>query len=433
MSILRQEEVMINNASLSALKKSQWTSNFKKPLYESYAFSCIPATISKLLTGKGNKTLDADAVGGSYEKYDCAILFVLDGFGWQFFEEYSPKFPLLNQFVCSKISSEFPSTTAAHITSLNTGKEVGETGIYEWFYYEPLVDRMITPLLFSNAGDHEGGTLLKEKITPQQIFPFETVYQQLAKKGVQSVVLQSEGIAHTPYSQAMLAGAKVIPFTQFSEGLEKLAELCMKPLKEPTLFYIYFGDIDGMGHRHGIHSPQFDKAIEVCWNTIDKQFWQKMAGCPNKTALMFTADHGMSPVDPKSTLYLNQLMPDITDFMKKNEKGDPLVPAGSCRDFFLHIEEKHIEEVQTTLIKHLKGTAEVVLVEELLNHGFFGSNPPSQRLKDRIGNLVVLPYLKESVWWYEKHRFEQHFFAAHGGLTPEEMESIFLFANLGKL
>ncbi len=421
---------MINNASLSALKKAKGFSNFKKPLYESYAFSCIPATLSKLLTGMEAKTLAADAVGGSYEKYDCTILFVIDGFGWQFFEEYSSKFPFLDQFVCSKISSEFPSTTAAHITSLNTGKEVGETGIYEWFYYEPLVDRMIAPLLFSNAGDHEGGTLLKEKITPQQIFPFETIYQQLAKRGVESIVLQSEGIAHTPYSQAMLAGAQIIPFAQFAQGLEKLVELCMKPLKAPTLFYIYHGDIDAMGHRHGIHSPHFDAAVDGCWNTIEKKFWQKMTACPNKTAVMFTADHGMSPVDPKTTLYLNQLMPDITDAMEKNEKGNPLVPAGSCRDFFLHIEKKRIEEVQVRLIKHLKGIAEVVQVEELINQGYFGTKPPSRRLRERIGNLVILPYIKESVWWYEKHHFEQHFFAAHGGLTPEEMESIFLFARL---
>ncbi len=74
------------------------------------------------------------------------------------------------------------------MTSINTGKEVGETGIYEWFYYEPICDRMIAPLLFSTAGDHESNTLLKEGFSAKEIFPFDTVYQKLAKNNVRSIV-----------------------------------------------------------------------------------------------------------------------------------------------------------------------------------------------------------------------------------------------------
>ncbi len=427
---------MINPKSISALKKAKWTSHFKRPLYDTYAFSCLPNTISKLLTGKGENTLPGDAVGGSFEKFDCAILFLIDGFGWEFFEGYSSKYPFLERFAkegaASKISSQFPSTTAAHITSINTGKEVGETGIYEWFYYEPLVDRMIAPLLFSYAGDHESGTLLKDGFSSAEIFPFETVYQKLAKKGVKSVVFQQEGIAHSPYSKALLKGADVIPFVHFPEALDALVALCKKPFKEPTYIFVYFGDIDAMGHRHGIPSEQFASSVDFCWNAIENRFWQKLSPCPNKTAVMFTADHGMTPVDPKTTILLNKVCPELERMVMKNRDGLPLVPAGSCRDFFLHIDAKRLTEAQTLLEKQLCGVADVILVQELLAQNFFGSKPPSKRLKDRIGNLVVLPYQNESVFWkFEGRRLEQHFYAAHGGLTPDEMESIFLFTTLG--
>jgi predicted AlkP superfamily pyrophosphatase or phosphodiesterase len=429
---------MINAKSLSALKKARWTSHFNRPLYDTYAFSCIPATISKLLTGRGQNTLPSDVFGGSFEKFDGAILFMIDGFGWEFFEKYASKFPFLSRFanegVASKISAEFPSTTAAHVTSVNTGKEVGETGIYEWFYYEPLVDGMIAPLLFSYAGDHVAGTLLNDGYDAAAIFPFETVYQKLAKKGVKSIVLQQESIAYSPYSKTLLAGAEVIPFVHFAEGLDTLTALCKSPFKVPTYIFVYFGDIDGMGHRHGIASAPFDEAVAVCWNGIEDRFWQKLSICPNKTAVMFTADHGMTPVDPKTTLLLNQLCPELSGMVKKNRKGLPLVPAGSCRDFFMHIEKENLLEAQRLLEKQLKGVADVILVEELLTQHFFGNKPPSKRLKERIGNLVVLPYPGESVfWWFEKNRLQQHFYAAHGGLTPAEMESIFLFTTLGRI
>ncbi len=117
--------------------------------------------------------------------------------------------------------------------------------------------------------------------------------------------------------------------------------------------------------------------------------------------------------------------------VKKNRNGLPLVPAGSCRDFFLHIEEEKLGEAQGLIQEALKGVADVVPVRTLLDGGFFGKKAAGKRLKDRIGNLVVLPWRGEGVfWWFEKHRLEQHFYAAHGGLTPAEMESIFLFTEI---
>ncbi len=427
---------MINQHSIAALKKAQWTPHFKRPLYQDYAFTCLPNTIQKLLTGEGAATLPVEAVCGHWEKYPCTILFLVDGFGWEFFEGFAHKHPFLDRFAkegaASKISAQFPSTTAAHITSISTGKEVGETGIYEWFYYEPIVDAMIAPLLFSHAGDHDTGTLVKEGFTAEQLFPFETFYQKLAKKKVRSIVMQHESIAYSPYSKAMLAGAEISPYIRFIEALDRLVEICRSPMKEPTYIFVYFGDIDAMGHRHGITSPQFSDVVDFYWTAIENYFWQKMALSKNKTAVLFTSDHGMSPVHPKTTILLNELCPELPDMVVRNGRGEPLVPAGSCRDFFLHIEKEHLHEAQRLLSSKLKGKADVVFVEELLKEGFFGLKPPSKRLKERIGNLVVLPYRSESVFWkFEKHRLEQHFYAAHGGLTPDEMESILLFTHSG--
>lgn len=425
---------MINEKSLAALRKAQWTSHFKRPLYKNYAFSALPNTITKLLTGHGTGAMAEDTVG-QWKKYDCAILFLIDGFGWKFFEKYRSKYPSLSRFchegIASKMSSEFPSTTAAHITTINTGMEVGQTGIYEWFYYEPVVDAMIAPLLFSYAGDKELGVLAKKGFTGEQIFPFETIYQKLAKKKVRSMAVQHEGIAHSDYSHTLLAGAEIVPYTRFIDALEKLADFCSKPMKEPTYVVLYFGDIDSAGHRHGVDSKQFDDAVDFCFSSLEYHFWQKLKKSPNKTAVMYTADHGMTAVDPKRTILLNKICPELPSMLKRNRKGEPLVPAGSCRDFFLHIEEEHLKSAASMLQEKLKGAADVVFTKELVSEGFFGDKRPSKRLKDRLGNLVVLPYLDENVFWeFENRKLEQHFYAAHGGLTSEEMESIFLFTQV---
>jgi hypothetical protein len=163
---------------------------------------------------------------------------------------------------------------------------------------------------------------------------------------------------------------------------------------------------------------------------MEEFFWQPLASTKKRIAAILTADHGMAPVDPRTTLYLNKEFPKIAEDFKVNRQGQPLVPAGSCRDFFLHIKEDKLPQVHRFLSEKLQGKAEVFQVSDLIDRGFFGAAPVSRRFLERVGNLVILPYLNESVWWYEKHHFEQNFYAAHGGLTPNEIESIFLYSRV---
>ncbi|HSW87522.1 MAG TPA: alkaline phosphatase family protein [Rhabdochlamydiaceae bacterium] len=424
---------MINQKSLDAVSKSSFGKNFCKPLYDSYCFSRIPATIKYLLTGSGTATLPKDTFGGA-DQFDNVVLLLIDGFGWQFFEKYSQKYPFLKRFIdagiASKITSQFPSTTANHVTCINTGLTVGQSGVYEWFYYEPLLDRMIAPLLFSFAGDREINTLNETGISPSQLFPTRTLYQELKEKKVKSYVVQHDAIAYSPYSQTLCSGAEQVPYHTFTDGLKNILKICEKGSSGPSYFCLYFGDIDSAGHRHGIDSPQFENAVDECWKTMEEIFWTGLQKTKKKTACILIADHGMVPVNPKTTIYLNQEISDIDRFFKKNRQGESLVPAGSCRDFFLHIKDEMLGEAQEFLANKFKKCAEVYLTKELIEKGFFGQKRPSKDFLSRVGNLVILPYENEAIWWYEKHRFEQHFYAAHGGLTRSEMETIFLFMEI---
>jgi hypothetical protein len=147
-------------------------------------------------------------------------------------------------------------------------------------------------------------------------------------------------------------------------------------------------------------------------------------------AVLVTADHGMTEVDPKTTVYLNRQLPQLLPMIKKTKNDGLIAPAGSCRDFFLHLEEHHLEEAEALLNDFFKDVAWVVRTEELIERGFFGLGKPSKEFLSRVGNLVLLPYDHHTIWWYEKNRFDQHFLAMHGGLSRAEMETIFLFSPL---
>ncbi len=418
---------MFNQTSISAVHASTFSERFVKPLYDSYCFANLPGTIQWLLSGQGQPTLPRDVLGDLPTRYDAVIFLFVDAFGWRFFERYAGQYPILQTFaaegVVSKLTSQFPSTTAAHVTSIHTGLNVGQSGIYEWHYYEPLVDDMISPLRFSYARDRmTPETLQRAGIPAASFFPQQTFYQALQARGISAHVFQAQSYAHSSYSEVGSRGAAIHGFATLPEAFASLAELLTTPNAGPAYYFLYFDRIDSRGHFSGPNSQRFHDEVKNFLTALDEGFYQQVRGKAGKALLMLTADHGQCDVDPQTTFYLNVQMPDLARAFKTNAQGTPLVPGGSARDMFLYIQEEQVDETIAALRQRLQDKAEVYAVEDLLSQGFFGSQPPAPELLPRLGNVVILPYAGETVWWLEAGVYDMNFFGHHGGLTPHEME-----------
>lgn len=420
---------MINEVSLRVVEAARIDEHMGKPLYQSYCFSQIPQLIYYLLTGDGEMGLPANVLGDIPQRYDQVILILVDAFGWRFFEQYVDQFKFLKRFldagVVSKLTTQFPSTTAAHVTTIHSGLPVEKSGVYEWFYYEPLLETVIAPLLFSFAGDPERNTLKQAGVSECSLFPAQTLYQQLKQQGVTSYCFQHQAYALSPFSKVVCDGAQISPYRTFPEALINLTEAAIANA-EKAYYYLYFDGIDAIGHRYGPRSPQFEAEVSTFLLTMERLFHQALAGKLKNTLVLLTADHGQIEVSPQTTIYLNQLHPSIEPLIKTNALGQLLVPAGSPRDMFLHIQEEHLKAAYDLLTDQLADRAAVYRTETLIDQGFFGSSSPSSRLTNRLGNLVVLPHKYETVWWYEEDRFEQKNLGHHGGLSREEMETLLL-------
>ena len=418
---------MYNLESIQAVDNSLFSKEFIKPLYDSFCFSKIPTSIYSLLTGKEPQLGLPPSCFIPKESYDAVFLFFLDGFAWRFCEHYKDH-PFLHRFyqsgIVSKLTAQFPSTTAAEVSTIHTGLEVGQTGIYEWFQYEPQVDRIIAPLLFAYAGDKIAHSLLGSEISPSSFFPFKTIYQKMHSEEITSYLFQHASLT-SPYAQSASKEAHVTSYFTLKQGLSSIKELMSKEVNNKIYGMFYYSNIDSVGHRKGVDSQELKDEI---LSTLDllEEMMQSLVKTDKKIAILVTADHGMSRVDPNTTIYLNQELPQFSSFLKRGKDGALLVPAGSCRDFFLYVKEDCLEEAFILLTDFFQGKGEVWKVSDLISLGFFGSQV-SSRFLERVGNIVVLPYEGESVWWFEKHRFEQHFYGAHGGLTREELEISFLF------
>jgi hypothetical protein len=420
---------MIDEQSVRAIAAAQWGTHFIRPLYDSYCFAQIPRVIEAALLGGDPGGLPLPGLDPLTGQYEQVVLFFIDAFGWRFFERHADDYPFLRRMVqegvVSKLTSQFPSTTAAHMTAIHTGLTPGASGVYEWFYYEPQVDAIIAPLLYSFAGDDERGTLFKSGLPPTAFFPQRSLYPGWKARGVTTTLFIHEDYALSPYGAVVCAGAQPAPYKTLPEALTNLSAALLAN-RGRSYYFFYTDTIDSICHHYGPQSPQVAAEIDAVFTLLERLFYQQLAGKLKNTLLLVTADHGQVETVPEATIYLNQTLPALRPYLRTNRQGQPLVPAGSCRDMFLYIAEGRVDAAAALLRDHLAGRAEVHMTKDLLAQNFFGPGDPSPEFLGRVGHLVILPYAGESVWWYEKGRFEQPYRGHHGGLTRAEMETILL-------
>lgn len=385
--------------------------NFIKPRYDNGGFAGLPERVQEIFKEKKAKNV---------------IFFFIDGFGWRFYQDFKdhPFFTELAKYgSVEKLTSQFPSTTAAHVTTWNTGLPVGESGVFEWTYYEPKLDDLFCPLLFSYAGTTERETAQTSGLAPSEFYPDTNLFQTLNKTGVEGHVFQHIEFSDSPYSQVVTDSATSHGYKTITEALYNIRQL-LKDTKTSRYITFYYGMVDTIMHKYGPSSPQAHAEIENTLDTLLNRFLIPLSQeMPGETTLLLTADHGHMEVDPATTIYLNTdpALSGIEKFIKRNQANHMLVPAGSPRDMFLYIKDEMLDEAQDFLASRFEGKADVVKTQTLIDKGYFGPTI-SDTFLSRVGNLIILPYALESVWWYEEGKFSQKHYGHHGGLTPQEME-----------
>jgi hypothetical protein len=372
-------------------------------------FAALPATVARLLgVGEGGVALEGVAA-----RADRVLLVLLDAFGWRFFTRHGDH-PLLRRMqAVVPLTSMFPATTTAHVTTLHTGVGVGEHGLYEWNVYDPGLDALVTPLLFSFAGDGVRDTLLRAGADPDAVLPsMPTLYERLAQAGVACAVFEPSAFAPSTYDSVFARGARVHPVANLASGMAQAG--AMLRADTPAYAHLYWDEVDATGHVHGPSSPEFAAAAVRCLDALD----DGLRALPEGTVVLLAADHGQVDVDPATTIFVNEAWPELADLLARGRGGRVLAPAGSARDLFLHCRPGTVDEVVAGLTHVVGDRATVHRVEEIVAAGWFGD--VGERLRARLADVCVLPAAGETVWWRERRRFGMPFRGHHGGLSEDE-------------
>lgn len=407
---------MINSDSLDTVARARSDAHFAVPFHEGYAFAQLPSLTQRLFD-VGPSRMAASVVDASPPP-GTVITLLLDGFGWSFFESFADELPFLRRMVrdgrASKLTAQFPSTTAADIGTFHTGVPVGESGMFEWQYFEPTLGEIYFPL--PNMVLAEGG-LKPGPQDPGSAYPEARLYPSLAAAGVRSHVYQHRAYAHSAFSRRATQGAEMVAYRTLPEAVVSLTERLQAPGR--NYHAVYFDVIDGISHRHGPDSRHVRAEIRALFHLLEEEL-TPFLHARDDVLVLLSADHGHIGVDAKDTIYLDRRLPELRDGLRVTADGRPVVPAGSPRDQFLYVRPEELEAAEAAVSEALRGEATVHRSEDLIEMGMFGT--VTDRLRARMAPLVVLPRPGTMVWWSEGGRFEVKFRGVHGGTSPEELE-----------
>jgi hypothetical protein len=325
------------------------------------------------------------------------VLILLDALGLELLDRERDH-PLMQRLAIEPVHSQFPSTTAAHVTTMHLGLPVQEHGIYEWRVLEPTLGEVIVPLRFRrDASDRDAE--LTGRLDPRLLVPGPTLYSELPTR---SVVVEPFGISGTPYDRVATAGARTLPFKAFDEGLGALTRALRA---DPDLGYsfLYWPEIDRMGHHHGPSSPEFRAAARAALDAIHSHV---DALHETGATVLLTADHGQVDVHPDRVDYLDELWPELTEHLTQRA-------AGSARDVFLHVAPDRIDHVIDTLAIHLGDRAHVCRATTQ-----FDTIGP--RLAARLADVAVLPVEGRQAWLKATPSVETWNLGSHGGRGSAE-------------
>lgn len=406
--------------------------NFIYPKYQGQSLLNIPSTVLSLFNIPPLKRTLPKKFYQNVLGAEKIIFILADGLGWNLFNRRALKYQFFNKLVkrgiLSQITSVFPSSTPPAVNCLNSGLSALEHGLLEWYLYLEETDCIVQSLPFTH-------TLLKDqdKILDQKqgiLFNGKTIYKSLRERSIPSFTICPEELVYSFYNKQVGEGSVILGYKNLS-GLFLTLKQKLEEIEGKAYFYVYWPDIDGAEHHFGPWSKEASVEISRLAIGLEKFISQIDKKVASETGLFVSADHGLMEISFRKVVYLDEIE-GLRDSFQVSVHNYIILPTGAPRDVYLHIKEDKLKEVKLLLKQKLKGIAEVVETKEMLEKGLFGKGQIHPQFFKRTGNLLILPYNNQAVWYRYDSR-DVSLVGQHGGLSADEMLIPFISAKLSDL
>jgi len=333
--------------------------------------------LASIIGASGGHSPHAPLTGvsaASFERADNILYLVIDGLGRAQLERHLARGAGQRFFAAhdsTTITTVFPATTAAAVTTFNTGASPTEHGILSWYLHLPDLGAIATVLRTQTRAG-----------TPLVPPGFDLANYYRVPSYLNSV----------PRTRGLLSWGDIpdVPFasvgTQWTERrsyrtLEALLETTVDFVHAagPRLGYVYWPRYDGLCHELGTTHPD----VETHFGELDTMLADltfRLRG--TRTILCVLADHGLVDVERPNCIELGA----IPGFMECLA----VAPSGDQRQQSCFVRPARVEAFLAIVERELGHACQCIPGEALLDAGVFGPGTPHPALPQRLGDYVLL-------------------------------------------
>lgn len=333
-------------------------------------------------------------------EYKNVILLILDGLGEHILNKISSK-GYLNQNKIDCVTSVYPSTTTAALTTYYSGRPPYETGWIAWSQYFKEYGRAID--MFSHNESYMREPLKKPLMDVfKTIVNYETIFDKIEKASsdVKAYEIEPE--------YAERRAKRAIKANNIDELIMNINDLCLMPSKK--FIFAYSDNPDGLLHDFGTTSEEVETFVKETEKKIEKM----VKDFDEDTILIISADHGHKDIE-KAYKLLDY--PEIQECL--------IMPASLESRILAFWVKEDMKEIFVQRFNKAFGKEFWLMTKEtfLDKYHFLGYGNKHKKIDDFIGNYIALSVGGSSIqlgtFLTEGKPIKK---STHCGLTKEEME-----------
>ncbi len=300
------------------------------------------------------------------------------------------------------ITTVFPATTAAAVTTFSTGASPAEHGILGWHLHLPDLGLVSTIL---PATTRTGSPMANGRF---DLGKYLRMPSHLATVKCRRELISYDFIPESRYSRASGTWDRRRSFASLSGMVRETAAFARRPGR--AVAYVYWPGYDSLCHEVGCfhrrtmaHLDEIDAALA--------RLTRALRG--TNAALIVTADHGLLDSRPAHRISLREI-PGFYDCLA-------ILPSGDARCVQCFVRPSKVRTFRSLVFQWLEKACVCVPGETLLRSGVLGPGRPHPSLTGRVGDFVLIARADYSFGSHLPGEAVDFNEANHGGMSATEV------------
>jgi hypothetical protein len=393
---------------------------FTPPDYDGGSLANIPATVADLLgaPASGLPPLHDPLWRPLASGARRVVLLLIDSLGWQIYQRELSAFDDLLPLsaVQGKITSVFPSTTVAALSSLWTGyapAQHGLVGLRLLFPEQAVLGQMLS---FSSNFGGRPGLLEDGGVDPESFLAVPGFGQHLAAAGIPAYTLKGRDILYSPLSDMLDRGLRSRTGIHSSADLfVQLRELLETTAGSPLYIHAYWPAVDTIAHAYGPNHPSVGAEVRTVISQLQLELLNRLSPAARQdTVLFITGDHGQVETPAELAINLKD-HPQFKELLLMRPAGEPRTP-------YLYLRQGCAQTALAYLEEHWPEALLAMPSAAALTSGLLGPTPHAPEVSRRLGDLMVTMRGGHTLVTGPEMAEFNSMRGRHGGMTAGEME-----------